>query len=123
MSSRKTVIPKTVAPRLRGLAAALLLIAGNAAAAPLLPVAPSPEAIDACVQKILEHAGLRDAVRIKHWIEIEPRRSIGHKLNISTQLFPEDPDGGTRAYSTVCTVTPKKAPLRFEIREVARATR
>jgi len=108
---------------IRGLSAALLLIGASANAEPLMPVAPAPGAIDACVAKILEHAGLGDAVRIKHWIEIEPRRSIGHKLNISTQLLPEAADGGMREYSTVCTVTPRKAPLRFEIREVVSATR
>ena len=108
---------------IRGLSAALLLMSGAVHAQPLMPVAPSPEAIDACVAKILEHAGLGDAVRIKHWVEIEPRRSIGHKLNISTQLLADASDGGTRAYATVCTVTPKKAPLRFEIREVASSAR
>jgi len=107
---------------IRGLSAALLLISGTTHAQPLLPVAPAPEAIDACVAKILEHAGLGDAVRIKHWVEIEPRRSVGHKLNISTQLLAEASDGGTREYSTVCTVTPRNAPLRFEIREVERTS-
>ena len=106
---------------IRGLSAALLLTGGTAHAEPLMPVAPSPQAIDACVAKILEHTGLGNAVRIKHWVEIEPRRSVGHKLNISTQLLPETSDGSIRAYSTVCTVTPHKAPLRFEIREVESA--
>ncbi len=107
---------------IRGLSAALLLTGASVQAQPLMPVDPSPEAIDACVARILEHAGLGDAVRVKHWVEIEQRRSVGHKLNISTQLLPEASDGGTREYSTVCTVTPRKAPLRFEIREVERRT-
>ncbi|MEM8814600.1 MAG: hypothetical protein AAFX56_09100 [Pseudomonadota bacterium] len=96
----------------------LLSIAGSAAAQPMLPVAPSAEAINACVAKIREHADVSGANRIQHHVESQPRRSLGHKLSISTTVLSQSDEVQPRAYLTVCTVTHRAEPLRFEIEEL-----
>lgn len=93
---------------------------GSAMAAPLLTVPVAEGSIEACVAEIGRHANYADATSVRHDVEVEPRRSIGHKLRIATTILDESGGEAIRAYSTVCTVTPEAVPSKFRIREVRR---
>ena len=77
----------------------------------------SEASVEACVDKVRQQADYPEAGTVRHDVEVEQRRSIGHKLYISTSIL-EEGSGKTRQYATVCTVVPNRAPLDFRIREV-----
>ena len=84
----------------------------------LVPVPVSDASVAACVEEIGRHASYPEAGTVRHDVEVEQRRSIGHKLYISTTILEQDSDAVVRQYATVCTVVPDHAPVRFRIREV-----
>jgi hypothetical protein len=73
--------------------------------------------VDMCVAEIAEHADYSEAARVRHEIESEQRRTVGHTLRIETLVY-----GGTdgkliREYATRCVVGNGLEPVRFVIKE------
>lgn len=95
-----------------------LVISAGAQADPLFPKNAPQSTVDLCVQQIGEYANYDDARRVRHKIESEELRSIGHKLRIDTRIYGDAEDQVIREYATTCAVGNSQRPLTFRIREL-----
>ena len=95
-----------------------LVISAGAQADPLFPKNAPQSTVDFCVQQISEYANYDDARRVRHEIESEELRSIGHKLRIDTRIYGDAEDQVIREYATTCAVGNSERTLTFRIREL-----
>ncbi len=96
-----------------------LVISAGAQAEPLFPKIAPQSTVDYCVQQIGDHADYNDARQVRHEIESEELRSIGHKLRIDTRVYGDTEDQVIREYATTCIVGNSQRTLAFRIRELA----
>jgi hypothetical protein len=73
--------------------------------------------VNICVAKISDHADYTAATRVRHEVESEQRRTIGHILRIDTLVYGDADGKLLREYATKCVVGNSLKPLRFEIEE------
>jgi len=79
-------------------------------------VAPQDK-IDLCVAAIAEQANYDDANYVRHEVESKARATVGHTLNISTQVYTDADGQLIREYRTLCAVSTRPEPVAFKIRE------
>ena len=94
-----------------------LVISAGAQADPLFPQTAPQSTVDFCVQQISDYADYNDARVVRHEIESEELRSIGHKLRIDTRVYGDTEDQLIREYATTCSVGNSQRTLAFRIRE------
>jgi hypothetical protein len=73
--------------------------------------------VDTCVAEISDRADYTAATRIRHDVESEQRRTVGHILNIDTLVYGDTDGRLLRTYATRCVVGAGPEPLYFEIKE------
>lgn len=73
--------------------------------------------VDTCVAEISDHADYTAATRVRHDVESEERRTVGHILRIDTLVYGDADGRLLRKYATRCVVGNGPEPLHFEIRE------
>ena len=66
---------------------------------------------------IAEQANYDGANYVRHEVESKARATIGHTLNISTQVYDESDGQLIRQYRTLCAVSKRPEPVAFKIRE------
>jgi hypothetical protein len=59
------------------------------------------------------------ASHVKHVVVAIERRTVGHKLKISTSVFGETDAETIRAYAAECVVNGDNDPLQFDFDEVS----
>ena len=79
-------------------------------------VAPK-STVDTCVAEISSHADYTAATRVRHDVESEERRTVGHILRIDTLVYGDVDGKLLREYTTRCVVGTSVEPLYFEIKE------
>lgn len=95
----------------------LLFTAAAAQADYGYPDAAPQDKIDLCVAAIAEQANYDGANYVRHEVESKARATIGHTLNISTQVYDESDGQLIRQYRTLCAVSKRPEPVAFKIRE------
>ena len=100
------------------LAALGLLFSAGAQADSLSPTIAPKSTVDYCVSQIADHADYTDATRVRHEVESDKRRSIGHILRIDTRVYGDAGDELIREYATTCAVGNSQRPLSFRIKEI-----
>ena len=99
--------------------AAMGLLFSAGANADALFQKPAPQStIDLCVTQIADRANYDGATRVRHEVESQERRTIGHELRIDTRVFGDIEDEVIREYATICAVGHSQRPLSFRIKEV-----
>ena len=73
--------------------------------------------VDTCVAEISDRADYTAATRVRHDVESEARRTVGHILRIDTLVYGDADGKLLRQYVTRCVVGNGPEPLHFEIRE------
>lgn len=73
--------------------------------------------VDRCVAEISDYADYTAATRVRHDVESEQRRTVGHILRIDTLVYGDTDGKLLREYLTRCVVGNGTEPLHFEIRE------
>ncbi len=98
--------------------AALSLSFSTASVADNLSPDIAPQStLDTCVAEISDHADYTAATRVRHDIESEERRTVGHILKIDTRVYGDADGKLLREYATRCVVGNGPEPLHFEIKE------
>lgn len=99
------------------LVATSLVAASLASASPFRYVPVPATSVEACIAEVDQRADYTGGSRVVHNVDVDQRRSVGHELRISTLVMGEADGKALREYVTVCTVTPKHAPLAFTMSE------
>lgn len=111
MNHSKTVVKSILS------SAALIVLAGQASAAPETWSGIDHE-IESCVVAVADHANYSDASKVRHAVVGVKERTVGYKLTIETSLYNEDSDVAIREYATSCVVNGKNVPMQFSISEI-----
>jgi len=99
------------------LAALGLFFSAAANANSWFPELAPQSTVDMCVAQIADHADYTAAARVRHEIESEQRRSVGHTLRIDTLVYGGSDGKLIREYATKCVVGNGLEPVKFVIRE------
>lgn len=99
-----------------------LLISTASMAHPWFSDVAPQSSVDMCVAEIADHADYSQAARVRHEVESEHRRTVGHILRIDTRVYGQSDGKLVREYTTKCIVGVGLEPVRFVIRETADAS-
>jgi len=94
-----------------------LFFSASATANDLSPDLAPKSTVDRCVAEISDHADYTAATRVRHDVESEERRTVGHILRIDTLVYGDTDGRLLREYKTRCVVGASIEPLYFEIKE------
>ena len=110
MTNRKQLVLTTVA------ALGLSFSAGTVAGG-LDPDHAPKSTVEICVAEIGGHVDYSDAIRVRHDVVSEKRRTFGHILRIDTLVFDTTESEAVREYATICAVGTGEKPVKFKIKE------
>jgi len=102
---------------LNSMAVVGLFFSAAASANSWLPELAPQSTVDMCVAEIADHADYSEAARVRHEIESEQRRTVGHTLRIDTRVYGGNDGKLIREYATKCVVGKGLEPVKFVIRE------
>ena len=74
--------------------------------------------VNQCVAEVRSRMNWEGASHVKHVVVAIERRTVGHKLKISTSVFGQTDADTIRAYAAECIVNGNNDPLQFAINEV-----
>ena len=75
--------------------------------------------VNQCVAEVRSRMNWDGATHVKHVVVAIERRTVGHKLKISTSVFGETEAETIRAYAAECIVNGNNDPLRFHFDEIS----
>jgi hypothetical protein len=94
-----------------------LIFSASSTANDLSPDLVPKSSVDTCVAEISDYADYTAATRVRHDVESEQRRTVGHILRIDTLVYGDVDGRLLREYTTRCVVGASVEPLYFEIKE------
>ena len=98
-------------------AAALLLLAGPAAASDNGRITFAKE-IESCIAEINDRADYNDATRIRHTVVEVKNTFAGYVLSIATDVFTDSDVTAVREYESYCVAKGDAKPKKFSINSV-----
>ena len=75
--------------------------------------------VNQCVAEVRSRMNWEGATHVRHEVIAIERRTVGHKLKISTSVFGETDAETIRAYAAECVVNGNNDPLQFDFGEVS----
>jgi len=75
--------------------------------------------VNQCVAEVRSRMNWEGASHVKHVVVAIERRTVGHKLKISTSVFGKTDADSIRAYAAECIVNGNNDPLQFDFDEVS----
>ncbi len=97
-----------------------LSLSANSTASDLSPDIAPQSTIKMCVAEISDFADYTAATRVRHEVDSEKRRTIGHVLRIETLVYGDADGRLLHKYVSKCVVGNGVEPVRFEIKETQR---
>jgi hypothetical protein len=74
--------------------------------------------VNQCVAEVRSRMNWEGASHVKHVVVAIERRTVGHKLKISTAVFGGTDADTIRAYAAECIVNGNNDPLQFDFDEI-----
>lgn len=75
--------------------------------------------VNQCVAEVRSRMNWEGASHVKHFVVAIERRTVGHKLKISTSVFGETEVATIRAYAAECIVNGNNDPLQFKFDQIS----
>jgi len=75
--------------------------------------------VNQCVAEVRSRMDWEGATHVRHEVIAIERRTVGHKLKISTSVFGQTDADLIRAYAAQCIVNGNNDPLQFDFDEVS----
>ena len=97
-----------------------MFLSAGSMANDLSPDTAPQSTIKICVAEISDFADYTAATRVRHEVDSEKRRTIGHILRIDTLVYGDTDGRLLHKYVSKCVVGNGPEPVRFEIKETHR---